>query len=146
MKIEPARPGDEAQIKALLAGCGLPFEDLTPAHLEHFWVQRDGPRLAGVVGLEVLGSFGLLRSLAVPIGYRGRGLGSQLTGKAENYGRAQGIEAFYLLTTSVLDFFARRGYRRIDREAAPAALQETAEFRSLCPDSAVCMVKYLEDW
>jgi amino-acid N-acetyltransferase len=140
----PARARDEAGIKAILAACQLPREDLTPAHLEHFWVVRDGPKLAGVVGLEVLGDVGLLRSLAVPEAYRGRGIGAQLTDKAEDYGRAQGVRALYLLTTTAPDFFASRGYQRTGRDTAPAPLQDTTEFQSLCPDSAVCMVKYLE--
>ena len=139
----PARPSDEAGIKALLAVCELPHEDLTTAHLEHFWVLRDGPRLAGVVGLEILGEIGLMRSLAVPEPYRGRGIGTRLTEKAENYARSQGITGLYVLTTTALDYFTKHGYVRTDRDAAPGALQDTAEFKSLCPDSAVCMVKEL---
>lgn len=145
MKPESARPSDESQIKHLLAGCELPYEDLTTAHLRHFWVLRDGPQLVGVVGLEVLGRHSLLRSLAVPARYRGRGIGSQLTSQAEAYARARRIEALYLLTTTAEDFFARRGYHQIDRNTVPPALQETTEFRSLCPSTAVCMVKYLEE-
>ena len=141
----PARPSDEAGIKGLLAVCELPHEDLTTAHLEHFWVLRDGPRLVGVVGLEMLGDIGLLRSLAVPDAYRGQGIGARLTEKAEDYARAQGIRALYLLTSTAPDYFAKHGYRRTDRDAAPGALQEIAEFKSLCPDSAVCMVKELGD-
>ena len=137
----PARARDEAGIKATLAACELPYEDLTLAYLQHFWVMRDGPKLAGVVGLEVLGDVALLRSLAVPEAYRGRGIGAQLTDKAEDYARAQGVQTLYLLTTTVPDFFAKRGYQRIDRDAAPAPLQDTAEFKSLCPEGAVCMVK-----
>lgn len=141
----PALAGDEAAIKALLAACGLPCEDLTPIHLEHFWVLRDGPELAGVVGLEMYGDVGLLRSLAVAETNRGIGIAAQLTDKAEADARAQGVRALYLLTTTAADYFARRGYKRADRDAAPAALKNTAEFRSLCPDSAVCMVKELEE-
>ncbi len=142
---ESVRAGDEAGIKALLAVCDLPYEDITPAHLEHFWVLRDGPRLAGTVGLELFEDVGLLRSLAVLEEYRGQGIGAQLAETAETYARARGVQALYLLTTTVPDFFARRGYQRTDRDAAPAPLQDTAEFQSLCPDSAVCMVKKLED-
>jgi amino-acid N-acetyltransferase len=96
-----------------------------------------------VVGLEVLGEVGLLRSLAVPQEDRGRGVGTQLTHKAEDYARTLGVQALYLLTTTAPDFFARRGYQRIDRAAAPAPLQATTEFQSLCPSTAVCMVKYI---
>jgi amino-acid N-acetyltransferase len=143
MELTLARPGDEAQVKELLAECELPSQDITSAHLEHFWVLRDGPRLVGVVGLEFLDSVALLRSLAVPVGYRGRGIGSQLTQAAEAYARSRQVEALYLLTTTAEAFFARQGYGRIERDEAPSALGETAEFRSLCPSSAVCMSKYL---
>jgi amino-acid N-acetyltransferase len=137
----PARAHDEAGVKATLAACELPVGDLTPAHLQHFWVMRDGPKLAGVVGVEILGDVGLLRSLAVSEAYRGRGIGAQLTDKAEDYARAQGVQALYLLTTTVPNFFARRGYQPIDRDAAPAPLQDTDEFKNLCPEGAVCMMK-----
>jgi amino-acid N-acetyltransferase len=40
-------------------------------------------------------------------------------------------------------FFARRGYHKVGRDAVPAAIKETVEFQSLCPASAVCMVKHL---
>jgi amino-acid N-acetyltransferase len=143
MRIELARPDDEAQVKKLLAECELPSQDITSAHLKHFWVLRDGPRLAGVIGLELLDNVALLRSLAVPVSYRGRGFGSQLTQAAEAYARSCHVEALYLLTTTAWAFFAKHGYARIERDAAPSALHETAEFRSLCPSSAVCMSKHL---
>ena len=139
----PARPSDEAGIKALLAVCELPHEDLTTAHLEHFWVLRDGPRLAGVVGLEMLGDIGLLRSLAVPDAYRGQGIGTRLIEKAEDYACAQGIKDLYLLTTTAPDYFTKRGYQRTDRDTAPGGLRDTTEFKSVCPDSAVGMVKLM---
>ena len=50
---------------------------------------------------------------------------------------------FDLLTTTAEDFFVRRGYGVVGRDAAPAVVQKTTEFRSLCPDSAVCMMKHL---
>jgi amino-acid N-acetyltransferase len=136
-----ARAHDAAGIKATLAACELPVEDLTPAALQHFWVMRDGSKLAGVVGLEMLEDVGLLRSLAVPAAYRGHGIGAQLTDKAEDYARSQGVQTLYLLTSTAPDFFAGRGYRRTDRDTAPGPLQNTAEFKILCPEDAVCMMK-----
>lgn len=137
------RKRDETQVKELLAECELPYQDITPAHMRHFWVLRDGSRLAGVVGLELLGECALLRSLAVRASYRGRGFGSRLTGAAEEYAISQQVDTLYLLTTTAEAFFAKLGYRQVDRTAAPTAVQETAEFRSLCPSSAVCMAKHL---
>jgi amino-acid N-acetyltransferase len=96
-----------------------------------------------VIGLEVLGKFALLRSLAVPARFPGQGNASQLTEQAEEFARSREVEALNLLTTMAEDFFGKRGYHRVDRDTLPAAVQETAEFQSLCPSIAVCMHKYL---
>ena len=138
-----ARP-DETAVRVLLTAAGLPVADLTAAHLDDFWGCRDGADLAGVVGLEVYGTVALLRSLAVAPVWQGRGLGAALLTHAEQAARQQGIEALYLLTTTAEAFFARRGYARIPREAAPPILRQTAEFAALCPASAVCLMKALD--
>jgi amino-acid N-acetyltransferase len=104
---------------------------------------RDGADLAGVIGLEVFGPVALLRSLAVPLPCRGRGIASRLAHKAEEHARSRGVEAVYLLTTTAEGFFARRSYDRVDRDAVPGAIKATVEFQSLCPASAVCMVRHL---
>jgi len=70
----PAQPADLPAIRALLAASGLPGGDLTPSHLDSFWVRRDAAGLAGVVGLEPRGRTALLRSLAVRADGQGRGL------------------------------------------------------------------------
>jgi amino-acid N-acetyltransferase len=80
-----AKPADEAVVKSLLAECGLPFEDISE-HLIHFIVAKSKSVLVGVVGLEALGSVGLLRSVAVREPYRGKGLGRTLCDKMEGYG------------------------------------------------------------
>jgi amino-acid N-acetyltransferase len=96
-----------------------------------------------VVGVEGCGRFGLLRSLAVDPGWRRRGLASHLAEKAEEYAASIKIEALYLLTMTAERFLARRGYQRVARPSVPAPIQGTAEFKKLCPVTAVCMVKYL---
>jgi hypothetical protein len=47
------------------------------------------------------------------------------------------------LTIDAEKFFARLGYRTMARSDAPAAIQSTDEFSSLCPGSAVLMQKRL---
>lgn len=143
MPIAVARATDGARIRRLLADVGLPHEDISPAHLAHFLVARGGEELTGVVGLEVHGPAALLRSLAVPPAHRGRGIAIRLTDEAEAYARSLGVRTLYLLTTTAEGFFAKRGYLRTDRRDVPAAVQGTAEFRSICPASAVCMRKDL---
>ena len=38
---------------------------------------------------------------------------------------------------------SKRGYVRLERDAAPSSIASTAQFRELCPDSAVLMHKRL---
>jgi amino-acid N-acetyltransferase len=138
-----ASPADERRIKGLLSFCGLPHEDITPEHLRHFWVIKKQNQIIGVIGLEVLASCALLRSLAIDPSYRNQGLGSHLTQQAEKFANSLNIQALYLLTTTAEAFFAKRGYKKVLRDAVPDQIQGTAEFRSLCPVTAVCMVKFL---
>lgn len=143
MPIIPATPQDRAEIQALLQACELPFEDLSADHLVHFFIIKDQGQIIGSVGLEVCGQFGLQRSLALAASLRGQGWGLQLVAQIEAYARSQQISALYLLTTTADQFFTRLGYRTIPREHAPAPLQDSAEFQSICPASAVCMYKQL---
>ena len=54
-----------------------------------------------------------------------------------------GMDQLVLLTQTAEPFFATRGYAVIAREAAPAAVRRSAEFRSICPASAICMTRQL---
>ena len=143
MKFAFALTGDKSHVKELLAECALPYEDITPAHLRHFLVVRHQTKLVGVIGLELLGSFALLRSLAVQIDFRGQKIASQLTKQAEAYARSHKVRSSYLLTTTAEGFFTKQGYHTMDRNAVPVVVWETTEFRSICPSTAKCMVKCL---
>ena len=135
--------GDFQAITALLGDCGLPAADLTLASLAHFRVARAGERIVAVAGLAPIGHCGLLRSVAVVPECRGQGLASGLVNALEQEARRLGLTTLYLLTTSAGEFFAHRGYAVFPRDEAPAALQACAEFRSLCPSTALCMRKDL---
>jgi N-acetylglutamate synthase-like GNAT family acetyltransferase len=50
----------------------------------------------------------------------------------------------FLLTTSAAPFFESLGFARIDRTAAPEAILRTRQAASICPASAVLMVKDLK--
>jgi amino-acid N-acetyltransferase len=136
------RPARETVI-SLLTAAGLPHEDLTESHLEHFFCAGEASAPVGIVGLELHGDCALLRSLAVSESVRATGIGSALVSHAEAYARSRGARAIYLLTTTAEDFFTRLGYARADRSAAPAAIQSTREFTDLCPASSAFMVKQL---
>ena len=143
MNAEPACPADFAPIVRLLDDAHLPHADLTPEHLAHFLVLRDGDAIVGVVGMEVRGDAGLLRSLAVAADRRGAGLAARLVDALEARARAAGIRTLYLLTTTAEGFFARRGYAPADRATVPDAILATEEFRGICPSTAACMSKGL---
>ncbi|MEJ5378368.1 MAG: arsenic resistance N-acetyltransferase ArsN2 [bacterium] len=104
---------------------------------------REAGRLVGVVGIEVYGRVGMLRSLAVVSGRRKRGLGVCLVSDAETWAVKHGIRTLYLLTKTAEGFFAKLGYEAVPRSEAPAAIAATAQFSALCPASSTLMRKEL---
>jgi amino-acid N-acetyltransferase len=141
MNVFPRPPA--SAVTRLLAEGGLPFSDLTTAHLEHFFGCGSASALDGIVGLELYDSVALLRSLAVRSECRGRGCGAALVAQAEIHAHSLGARDIYLLTTTAERFFERLGYARVPREAAPPAIQQTQEFSTSCPASSALMVKRL---
>jgi len=140
--IVPAMVDQTEAIQALLAEAELPSEDFGQ-HLGHFLTAKQNGRLAGAVGLEIYGEVGLLRSLVVDTTYRGKGLGIKLCERIFDYAHAHGIKKLYLLTTTAADFFPKLGFSTTTRDSVPPAIQSTEEFASICPATAVCMVKTL---
>jgi len=140
--IRQATPGDDERICALLTAAGLPTGDL-PAPAVALCVAEAADAIIGVVGVQHFGQTGLLRSLAVDTAHRGSGLGAVLLGHAQNQARATGLRELFLLTETAAVFFTAQGYRAVARDSAPADVLGSAQFRSLCPASAVCMAKTL---
>lgn len=138
VRILPAKPGELAAICALVRAVGLPPEGVAEA-LPYFWVAREGDTLVGTIGLEVYGELALLRSAAVAPAWQRRGLGSALTATVLDYAAARQFRALYLLTTTAADFFHKHGFVPVARAEVPAAVQQSLEFQSLCPQTAVCM-------
>ena len=143
MKFSFAGADNESEIKQLLAGCDLLYEDITPALFEHFLLGWDDARLIAVIGLEVKNQVALLRSLAVDAEYRNRRIAASLVDNIEGYAKSLNVDTLYLLTMTAEAFFKKCGYLPTARDSAPAGIQGTAEFKNLCPASAACMVKHL---
>jgi len=127
----------------LLRAAGLPIEDLTPAHCEHFFFAGPPGDPTGLVGLEIFGDIALLRSLVVAPERRGSGEGTALLEHAEAHARAQGVRTVYLLTQTAEAFFSKHGYARAPRDAAPAAIRATPQFAGICPSNAALMARQL---
>jgi len=140
--VETALAADLVPIRALLEISGLPTSDLEAGRPE-FVVLRDEGTVVAAGALQHFGGTALLRSVVVAEHQRSRGLGQQVVRELERRARSQNIEQLVLLTESASEFFLRAGYRTIERSAAPLQLQQSAEFRSLCPSSAICMSKAL---
>ena len=138
--IHAATTVDFAAASAFLSSAGLPTADLA-ASAPYLWIARASTDVAGIVGLEVYGTAGLLRSLAVAVGSRRDGLGTRLVDRAEQEARGLGLAELVLLTETAAEFFAGLGYRVVARESVPAAIRSSEQFRALCPDSAICMRK-----
>jgi amino-acid N-acetyltransferase len=144
MSIQPATASDVSAISDFLQSVELPVEDLTPDHLTHFRVLRDGEgAVCGTVGLEVFGAVALLRSLAVHPEVRGQGFGQSLVLEIEALARSEAVRALYLLTETAEAFFNRLGYSAIERDSVPPDVAATAEFDRLCGSDATCMWKQL---
>lgn len=142
MELRSPRATEQSALRSLLIAAALPVEDLDQAQVR-FFVAIEDEEPVGVIGLEAFGTVGLLRSLAVRSDRRGAGIGGRLVEVLEAQAREAGFEQLVLLTMTAAPFFARRGYRAIDRAQAPAEVLGSAEFRSLCPASATCMTRSL---
>lgn len=145
MSVSPATSRDLPAIIALLAASGLPTADVRPGAQAEFLVARQNGQVIGCVGLERYGDSGLLRSLAVLPEHRGTGLGIALTQAIERHAARSDLVRLVLLTETAEAFFRGRGYGVITRAEAPPGVQESQEFRALCPVSAVCMQKELRN-
>ena len=129
-------------ISAALSAANLPVADLDLAGRVFFRCES-ATGVVGYGGLELYGTDALLRSVVVPTQSRGQGQGALLVRALEAHARQNGVVRMWLLTTTAAAFFDKQAYARFERALAPPAIAASHEFTSLCPASAVCMVKNL---
>jgi amino-acid N-acetyltransferase len=134
----------KAAITNLLQTEQLPTVDL-PEKLENYVVALVDGQLAGVCGIEIYGNYALLRSLAVNKAYRDKAIAGNLVSEVESMAKSKGVKAIYLLTETAQGYFSRKGYQTITRADVPAEVQQSTEFSQVCPQSAVVMMKNLNN-
>jgi amino-acid N-acetyltransferase len=136
------RVGDADAIRALLVSAALPVDDLTDGKQE-FVIAEVGGRVVGCVAIELVGEACLLRSLVVHPEHRGRGIAAGLHERAEALASLHGARVAFLLTTTAAAYAERKGFERVERAQVPASVSSLAQFREVCPKSAVCMRRVL---
>jgi amino-acid N-acetyltransferase len=143
-ELRAATEEDLAAIRELLERAGLPTRDLATSKPRFSVLLEDG-HIVAAGALERFGSSALVRSVVVAGDRCGTGLGRIIVQELESVARAAGIRRLILLTQTAREFFAHQRYCVIERSEAPQDVQQSEEFRSLCPASATCMLKVLND-
>ena len=141
MLIEQAKNQRE-RIVAILSAEKLPVADL-PDILENFLVAIEKGQLIGVIGLEIYGSYGLLRSLVVLPQHRGKGIAGKLIERLKSLAALRGLKELYLLTETAPEYFVRQGFQKIARDDVPNEVKQSSEFSHVCPVSAIVMQKLI---
>jgi len=134
---------DIPAIVELLHASSLPYGDID-RHIKNFLVAIRDDFLIGVIGLEIIGESALLRSFAVNKSEQSKGIGLVLLNKLISLALLNNIKTLYLLTTTAEEYFLNYGFIKIRRESVPEGIKYTKEFSSICPDSAVCMMRKIE--
>ena len=134
---------DVEAILQLLKTNDLPISDLSSGH-RLFFVAVSDDKTVGCVAVEIFETIGLLRSLALNIDFRGKGIGQKLVTQAETWGSENGLKSMYLLTTSASGFFSKLGWEIIERNSVPHSIATSSEFAFICPTSAICMFKNID--
>jgi amino-acid N-acetyltransferase len=124
----------------LLSSEKLPADDL-PVILENFLVAIQDDELTGVIGLEIYGDYGLLRSLVVKPAFRNQNIAGKLIAQIETVAASKELKAIFLLTETAPNYFTRKGYQKITRNDIPDEVQQSSEFSHVCPQLAIVMKK-----
>ncbi|MHC8327519.1 arsenic resistance N-acetyltransferase ArsN2 [Pseudomonas sp. MDT2-39-1] len=130
------------QLRDTLNQASLPNNDVSEPGRQFYRFEVQGQWVA-FGGLEGAAPDMLLRSMVVREGRRGEGLGKTVLRALEQCAASQGALRLHLLTQGAAEFFAANGYDLFDRQEAPAAICQTAQFKHLCPASASYLRKTL---
>lgn len=140
--IRSAQPGDLPAILALLDENQLPKDGLAD-HIGSTLIASMGGALAGSAALELYGSYALLRSVSIRPQVQRHGVGQRLIRAALALAEQRGAVQVFLLTETAATYFPRFGFAPISRSDVPATVQQSVEFTTACPQSALVMSLHL---
>lgn len=138
ISIRQTTPQDLAGVTRLLESASLPTLGVAE-HLAHFLVSEQDGIIVGAIGLEVYGDTALLRSAVVTPALQNKGIGSMLYKSNLDQARLLGVQRLVLLTNTAEEYFARKGFRKIDQKSVTGPVTASAEFTGACPSHAACM-------
>ncbi len=143
-EIQRARPEDLDDVLGLLREHHLPPDGLHD-HVGTMLVARQDGRIVGSAALEIYPDGALLRSVAVAPALQGHRVGRELTEAAIQFAQDRRVPAIYMLTTTAAEYFPRFGFERVARSDVPTGVQQSVEFTSACPSTALVMRKLLRN-
>lgn len=123
---------------ALLTKNKLPYEDFDLSKF-HVIGAFDKDHLQGMAALEIYDTEALLRSVAIDTDLHKKGLGTQLIGEIIKESHKLNLSKLFILTETAEGFFNKLGFVPTDRNTVPSSIQQSPEFKHICPASAVCM-------
>ena len=141
--VRQASSNDLKQIEQLLESASLPTLGVAD-HVHHFLVAEKEGTIVGAIGLEVYGETALLRSAVVTPDLQGQGIGSLLYDHNLTQAHKLGVKRLILLTNTAEEYFARKGFKKIDQKSITGPITSSVEFSGACPAHAACMELMLD--
>lgn len=140
MRCRYMRPADLQSIQDLLRQNKLPVEGIEQNQSTFLVLEKKG-RVVGCGAVELLGSSGLLRSLAVAEEERSLGHGRQLVEQLFAVASLHAVDDLFLLTVDKMTFFEKMGFLPIPRSEAPQQVRATELCTVHCCGTPTCMRK-----
>jgi len=134
------QPQDVKSVGDLLRSSNLPYTDLDLNQIKVILAIDDGD-IIGSIGIELYPPEALLRSFVLRAEYHGKGIGNNMFQYLMAYCSQTGIKDVHLLTDTAADYFGTKGFKIVNRNSAPLQIQQTSEFKDLCPSTSTYMVK-----
>jgi amino-acid N-acetyltransferase len=137
---EKIREHQLKEFKLFLENNELPFKDIDlNGNIFLRFYDNEGNTI-GTGGLEIYGTSGLLRSVAVSEAKRGHRIGNQIVDDILQQAKVLNLQSVFLLTETAYYFFLKKGFSDFPRDGVPGALKNSSEFSAICPSTAKCMI------
>ncbi|MEX6725531.1 GNAT family N-acetyltransferase [Parapedomonas caeni] len=139
LKVIPVGQAEYDALAGVLADNDLLAGDLGGDNQRFFAFEDDSGWRVGVGGLELYGDAAILRSFLTMSCHRGQGLGGKMLEELVARAREAGVKTLYLFTEDAAGFFTKYGFMPAERDRAPAAVRQSAQFATHCASADFLM-------